>query len=237
MNKVLLATAVASLMLAGCGKTGPANVAAVQAANGAAEAQATTTLLKGFRDIHYAVFTKLDANGDGRLDEYEASVAINLNDFQKADHNKDHVISKKEFMNYATDGGLFGFVHQSRTDFLNQARKALANAFNKLDKNGDRLLQQSELSEAALKKVNVNLRIDALHVYVQIQELDDASFDSADHTGDGALSQAEWEDYCVDHFIKLINPKYQPGGTGGGGDNPPPPAPADDPSQDDNSGN
>jgi hypothetical protein len=235
MKKVLLATAVASLLLVGCGKSGPVAPTVLQP-QATLDAQATATLLKGFRDIHYAVFTKLDANGDGRLDEYEASAAINLNDFQKADHNHDHKISKTEFMNFATDGGLFGFVHQSRTSFLNQARKALANAFGKLDKNRDRLLQQSELTEAALKKVDVNLSIDALHVNVHIQELDDASFDSADHTQDGALTQAEWEDYCVDHFIKLINPKYTPGGSGGGGGDTPPPA--DDPAPaDDNAGN
>jgi hypothetical protein len=229
MKKALLATAVATLMLAGCGKTGPATMATV-APQAVTEAQATATLLKGFRDIHYAVFTKLDANTDGRLDEYEASAAISLADFQKADKSRDHKISKTEFMNFATDGGLFGFLHQSRTDFLNQARKALLNAFNKLDKNRDRMLQQSELSEAALKKVDVNLSIAALHVNVHIQELDDACFDSADHTQDGALTQAEFEDYAIGHFIKLINPNYTPGGHGGG-DTPPPaddPAPADD---------
>ncbi|MDB5098411.1 MAG: hypothetical protein JWM80_2832 [Cyanobacteria bacterium RYN_339] len=232
MKKVLLATAVASLLLAGCGKSGPTAVSAVAPA-GVVEAQATATLLKGFRDIHMAVFTKLDADGNGRLDEYEASAAINLADFAKADKSKDHKLSKTEFMNYADGGGVFGFLRQSRTDFLNQARKALLTAFTKLDKNKDRVLQQSELNEAALKKVDVNLHIDALHVNVHITELDDAAFDSADKTQDTALSQAEFEDYCVDHFIKLINPKYTPGG---GGDTPP--TPADDPAPaDDNSGN
>lgn len=220
MKKTLFALA-AAVALTGCSHAVPVVVSPL-AASAPLDAQATDTLMKGYTAIYTAIFTRLDASQDNRLDEYEASAAIDVADFGKADKNKDGKLTKAEFMSYATGGtGVFGFMHQSKDAFLKQSRDALLKAFTKLDKNKDRYLDNSELSDDALQKVDVYLRIDPLHVNVHIQELDDDLMEKADHTGDGKLTQAEWEDYCLSAFTKMVNPSS--------------PAPAADDSGDDGS--
>jgi hypothetical protein len=80
-----------------------------------------------------------------------------------------------------------------------------------------------ELSDKALAKVGIHLRVDGLRLRALLNELDDNLFETADKTGDGQLSQAEFEDYCINAFIKGINPNYTYGTT------PPPPAEPADP--------
>jgi hypothetical protein len=209
MKKIMLA-AIMAATLSACGQQHTAIVAAPIGVPSQLTAKATQTLLLGHRQIYMALFQKLDANEDGYLDEYEASAAIDVKDFAKADNAKTGRLSKRQFMAYA-DGssGILGFLHQTRTSFAGQAREAMLKAFTRLDKNKDRYLQQSELTEDALHKVDVNLRIDALHVNIHLDAIDDDVFSQANHTETGKLTQAEWEDYCILAFIKAVNPAYK----------------------------
>lgn len=217
------ALALAALV-AGCGRGLNVPVAGLTAAAAAQEALATRTLLTGYKHLFMAVYMKLDANSDKFLDEYEASQHIDLKDFQKADRNKNGRLTRKEFMDYAAGAKLFGFMKQDKSDFMKQARAAMAKAFATYDANKDRLLDPKEMSERTLTKHPVFLKIAALHVDVRVVEVDDAVFEAADKTKDGKLSAAEFEDFCVGSFVKGINPNYQMTPT-------PPPAPAnEDPS-------
>lgn len=229
MYNRLIATAALAALLAGCGKgVAPTAMPGSPTLPAAIEANATRTLLTSFKHIHLAVFTKLDANTDNQVDEYEAGAAMDLKDFARADKNRNGKLTKSEFMNYATEGSVFGFMRQDKAGFMKQTREVLWRAFQRLDADKNRLLSEKELGEKALGKVGVNLRIDGLHAKVAIAELDDAVFASSDKTGDGSLSQAEFEDYCMSAFIKGLNPAYNPGGApapqpdpAAGGDEPP----------------
>lgn len=213
MSKRLIATAAIAVLLAGCGKsaTAPA-LPGIPALPPAVEAQATRTLLTSFKHIHLALFTKLDANTDNQIDEYEAGASMDLKDFGRADKNGNGKLTKTEFMNFATGGALFGFMRQDKAGFMKQTRDVLWRAFQRLDGDKNRMLKPQELGEKALQKVGINLRIDGLHAKVAIAELDDAIFEASDKTADGSLTQAEFEDYCMTAFIKGLNPAYQPGG-------------------------
>lgn len=221
MSKRLLTALACAAILTGCGKSPVAPVmTGAPALPPAVEAQATRTLLTGFKHIHMAVFTKIDANGDKSIDEYEAGKNINLSDFSKADKNRNGKLTQAEFMNYATAGDLFAFIRQNKVNFMKDTRDVLWRALQRLDTDKDRALSPKELSQKALSKVGINLRIDGLHTRVAVAELDEDVFEFADKTKDGLLGQAEFEDYCISSFIKSINPKYNPGGS---------PEPAPDP--------
>ncbi|MFN3429813.1 MAG: hypothetical protein ACK46X_07655 [Candidatus Sericytochromatia bacterium] len=207
LTQTTMATLAAAVLLAGCGQ-GAISPAIPTAQTGAMQAEATKTLTKAFAHIHLAAFTKLDANSDKSIDEYEAGPSIDLKDFQKADKNRNGKLTKTEFMNYATGGSLFGFVRQDKNDFMKDTRDALAKAFGKLDSNRDRLLTKEEMTSKALKKLGIYLEIPGLHVKVTINEFDSELFAQNDRTGDKALSQAEFEDFCMDEFIYGINPNY-----------------------------
>lgn len=228
MNKSLIVALAAAMILGACGTNGVTPIANGPGVSAELDALATRTLLTGFREIHMAVFSKMDANEDKMLDEYEAGSGMDLKDFAKADRNRNGKVSRKEFMDFATGGSLFGFLKQDKNDFMKQSREALLRAFKKLDRNADRMVNAAEMKSDALTKVGVNLRIDGLHVRVVITELDDAIFESSDKTGDAALTQAEFEDYCMTSFIKLINPKYTPTPAPG-----PNPDPQESPASDD----
>lgn len=224
LSQALMATLTTAVLLTGCGTVGaPTLPMAPQA--GSVDALATTTLLNSFKHIHMAAFTKMDVNKDNQIDEYEAGGGMDLKAFTAADKSKNHKLSKKEFMDFAMGGALFGFMKQDKNAYMKQARAALADAFTKLDRDKDRLLEKSEMSNKTLAKVGVRLTIDALHVRVVLNEFDADAFTSADKTGDGKLGQAEFEDYCTTGFITGINPSYDP--------NPAPaPAPQPDPAVD-----
>jgi Ca2+-binding EF-hand superfamily protein len=210
LTHALFATLATAALLSGCGtNAAPSLPVAPQAAAGM-DAQATKTLLTSFKNIFLASFTKIDANSDGAIDEYEAGPNINLRDFSAADKNHNGKLTKNEFMNYATGGSVFGFLKQDKNAFMRATRNALASSFNHLDKNRDRLLSSSEMSDKSLAKERIYLAIDSLHIRVVLTELDDTAFEASDKTQDKYLGQAEFEDYCMDAFIKGINPNFSP---------------------------
>lgn len=209
VTHALAATAVAALLLSGCG-TSLNRAVPTGATAGAIGASATKTLEDGFKQIHMAIFTKLDRSGDGQIDEYEAAPDFSLRDFEKADTSGNHKVSKREFMDYAIGDGLFGFMRQDKTKFMRQAREALAGAFKKMDKDRDNLLAKEEMKNDVLKKMGINLTIDGLHAKAVITEFDADLFEAADRTKDGKLGQAEFEDWAILNFLHLINPAYNP---------------------------
>lgn len=213
----LAATAVAAMLLSGCGTSGfsPAMPAAQQ---GSLAARSTQGLEDGYKHIHMAIFSKLDMNKDLRIDEYEAAPDLALKDFQRADNNRDGKLTRKEFMDYAAGDSFFGFMRQDKKKFMRQAREALIRAFRKLDEDKDFLLDSDDLTNEALKKVGLNLTIDGLRVKVVISEFDYDLFTEADRTKDGNLGQAEFEDWAMANFIQQINPDYNYGKEEPGGD-------------------
>ncbi|MDB5098057.1 MAG: hypothetical protein JWM80_2478 [Cyanobacteria bacterium RYN_339] len=219
--RLALAAGVAAVMMTGCGTH--ANPAAAVRGAAVTEAQATKTLLDGFGNVYEAAFQKLDANADGAVDEYEAAPFIDLRDMVKADENKDGKLSNKEFTTYGTREGLFGWCHQTKTQFLNQQRSSLLKAFDKLDGNKDRLLTPAEVGAAAIAAQKLTLELPGLKTKVGLKDFNEEDFKAADHTGDGVLGQAEFEDYALSGFIHQINPKFVPAP-------PAPPAPAPAPS-------
>ncbi|MEB3197184.1 MAG: hypothetical protein VKP62_08270 [Candidatus Sericytochromatia bacterium] len=211
MHVRLFALAALVLTLAACGATPLKAPLSPQSLAGTFEAEATKTLLAGFKHIHMAAYARIDANANGEIDEYEAGSSIDLKDFTRADRNRNGRLSKREFMDYATGGSVFGFLRQDRVAFMKQTRDVLWRAFQRLDGDRDRQLKPAELNEKALQKVGIHLRIDGLRLRVALNELDDATFEASDKTGGGTLSQAEFEDYCITSFVKAINPNYQMG--------------------------
>lgn len=224
----LIAATMAATMLAGCG-LGATSVGlqGSQAAVGF-DAAASKTLRQSFKDLHTAIFTRIDTNGDNFIDEYEAGPFFSLTrEFPAADKGKNGKgngkISRTEFVRYATAGGfLTGSDNPER--FLGRMRNFLATAFNRLDQKqggyfgkGDGYLTSQELSSKALRALGLGFSYEKLHVTVRIDEVEDADFAAADVTGDGKLSQGEWEDLYMKLVIRAINPNA--GST--------PPAPAD----------
>ncbi len=233
-RSILLATTLAATMLAGCGVGGTSvGLQGTQQAAGF-DAAASKTLRQGFKDVHTAIFSLIDSNGDNYIDEYEAGPHFNLTrDFPKADKGKNGKgngkISKSEFLKYATSGG-FLMGSDNPTKFLDRMRGFLATAFNRLDQKeggyfskGDGYLTSKELSNKALKSLGLGFAYEKLHVQVRINEVEDADYAAADITGDGKLSQGEWEDLYMKLVVRAINPN-----TGGGmPPSDPTPAPAD----------
>ena len=224
----LIAATLAATMLAGCGVGGTTiGLQGTQAAG--FDAAASKTLRQGFKDLHTAIFTRIDTNGDNFIDEYEAGPFFSLTrEFPKADKGKNGKgngkISRTEFMKYATAGG-FLTSSDNPDRFLARMRTFLATAFNRLDQKeggffgkGDGYLTSQELSSKALRSLGLGFAYEKLHVTVRIDEVDSEDFAAADVTGDGKLSQGEWEDLYMKLVVRAINPN-----TGGGT----PPAPVD----------
>jgi hypothetical protein len=222
----LIAATAALTMVAGCGLSTGAGITPSSQEVGF-DAAATKTLKQGFKDIHMAIFTKIDTNGDGYIDEYEAGPYFNLQtEFPAATKNsKGHHssrISKAEFMRYATAGGFLSG-RDTPNGFMERMRSFLAKAFDRLDQHHDRLLTPDELSDKALAKLGLGFAYPKIHIQVAIQTFDPGDITAADKTGDGKLSQAEFEDLYIDTVVKLINPNYVPG------PNKPTPAPSANP--------
>ncbi len=225
---ILLAATLAATMLAGCGVGG--NTVGMQSTQAVGfDAAASATLRKGFKEVHTAIFTKIDSNGDNFIDEYEAGPFFSLTrEFPKADKGKNGKgngkISRTEFMKYATAGGfLVGADNPNR--FLDRMRNFLATAFNRLDQKeggffgaGDRYLTEKELSSKALRTLGLGFAYEKLHIRVRIDEVPSEDFTAADVTGDGKLSQGEWEDLYMKLVVRAINPNA------GGSPAPTPPA-------------
>jgi Ca2+-binding EF-hand superfamily protein len=221
--RLALAAGVAAAFMTGCGTH--ANPTAAVRGAAITEAQATKTLLDGFGNVYEAAFQKLDANADGNIDEYEAGPFIDLRDYQKADENKDHSLTKKEFTTYGTREGLFGWCHQTKDQFLKQQRNQLLKAFDKLDANKDHLLSPEELGAAAVTAQKLTLELPGLKTKVGLKDFNEEDFKAADHTGDALLGQAEFEDYALSGFIHQINPKFSPAPPAPPAPDPAPPAP------------
>jgi hypothetical protein len=197
-----------ALLLVACGTT-PATTGLSTGSSTGFDALATQTLREGFTNIHMAIFTKIDANGDGYIDEYEAGPYFDLvHEFPAASHHHDR-ISKAEFMAYATQGG-FLTPRDTPSRFVDRMRSFLATTFDRLDQKRTRLLTPDELSDKALVKLGLGFAYPRLHVSVSIDTLDPADIKAADHTGDGLLSQAEFEDLYINEVVKAINPNYHP---------------------------
>ena len=216
-NAFAAATAVA--MLAGCGATAMPN--ANVRAQMAAEAQATKTLKDGFKHVYAAAFAKCDANADNAIDEYEAGPFIDLRDFARADENKNGKLTNKEFLGWANRGWIFGLFAQNADGFFKSQRRSMLKSFDKLDADKNKLLSENELNDGALTGANLSLTLGGLKTKVALTTADEEAFKAADKTGDGALSQGEFEDFVLNGWVKQINPKYTPAPE----PNPPAPAP------------
>lgn len=216
-----LAAIAAATVLAGCGANSAMPNAQVRAQL-AAEAQATKTLKDGFKHVYAAAFGKCDANADGAIDEYEAGPFIDLRDFARADENKNGKLTNKEFMGWANRGWIFGLFAQNADGFFKSQRRSLLKSFGRLDADKNMLLSANELNDGALTGANLSLTLGGLKTKVQLTTATEEAFAAADKTGDGALSQGEFEDFVLNGWVSQINPKYTPAPE----PNPPAPAPA-----------
>lgn len=208
MRKALL-TALAgalALGLTGCGRGATTMAPAMVKTNAASEALATATLKDGFKRVYAAAFSRHDANQDGVIDEYEAGPFFQLNVFAKADQNKDGKLGPAEFLDHASRSGLFGLFHQDADDFFKSTRRSLGKAFKALDTNKDNLLEAKELSDAAIARAKVGVTLPGLKVTVTLKTIEEAAFAAADHTKDGKLGQAEFEDAAIEGWVALLNP-------------------------------
>jgi hypothetical protein len=204
MRRCMVTGLIALMMLTGCGMQ---TVGGTERIATQVDALATDTLMSGFYQIHLAAFSRLDSNKDNVIDEYEAGASFDLRDFAKADKNRNGKLTRREFMDYATGGALFGFLKQDKVAFARQAREALRRNFVQLDANRDRLLTENELTEKALAKAAIRLSIPALRINVVIKDASEAALDQADKTKDKALSAAEFEDFCIASFLEILSPK------------------------------
>lgn len=232
----LAAATLFASMLTGCGAKGlPMSSAAALAVpmfSDGAETEATSTLMQGFDKIHKAIFTKLDKDKNNAIDEYEAGPNLSLSDFQRADRDQDGKLTYGEFKKYAITN-LF-FFHDSPQGFTNRFRSQLGGVFHRLDTNHDGVLQKNETSLRDLKKLQLTFEYPRLNIKVKINKIDKDTFKNADKTGDGVLSQAEFEDLYIN--MVLIALGAPPAGDGPAEPDPgaDPNAPADDPGTDPN---
>lgn len=208
-----------SLLLSGCGVPTPA-VQPLDRSQEIMQAEATNTLMKGLARIHKAIFDKIDKDGNGKIDEYEAGPNLTMDDFRKADKNKNTNLTFSEFKNYATTN-LF-FFRDNPKAFTERVRAGLRKAFDRLDRSPrDGMLVNGELSNNDLKRLGLTFEYSRLGVSVKISKVSDAAFAAADKTGDNKLGQAEFEDLYIECVIEAL------GGTpGGGGGTPAPVEPA-----------
>lgn len=229
MNKISMrpASAVfgvaiaASVLLTGCGASN-LPVRPADRTQELMQAEATNTLMKGLARIHKAIFDKIDKDGNGKIDEYEAGPNLTLDDFRKADKNRNGKLTFTEFKNYATTN-LF-FFRDNPKAFTERVRSGLRRAFDRLDRSPrDGTLVNRELSNNDLKRLGLTFEYQRLGVKVKIAKVSDEAFAAADKTGDGRLGQAEFEDLYIEAVIEAL------GGTPGGGGSAPPPAPPADP--------
>ena len=213
LTRSMLAAVAIAALLGGCGTPGGL-MPAMRTAPGQMQAESTAGLEAGFTRIHQAIFNKLDANHDGFIDEYEAGPTLNMDDFQRADVNHDGKLSYQEFLNYSVKY-LF-FFHTTAQQFEANFRKELYDAFQRLDVDHDGLLSQDELTTPALVRLHLSFEYPKLNISIPIVDASSDAFMAADKTGDGKLSQAEFEDWYIDQVVQAL-----------GGD--PAPAPSSDP--------
>lgn len=207
---VSVALGLSIAALAGCGQV-PSSVRGTTTAK--VSANSTQALKAGFTRVHQAIFAKLDANHDGHIDEYEAGPTIPLNIFTKLDRNRDGRISQEQFVQFATAGGFFTG-NDTEDKFFVRMRDYLGTAFTKLDQpvgamfsRGDGFLSREELSDKAVAKVGLGFRYPTLNVTTTLVTVTDDLYQAADKTGDGQLSQAEFEDLYIDMVVAALGAK------------------------------
>ncbi|MBM3266462.1 MAG: hypothetical protein FJZ01_02335 [Candidatus Sericytochromatia bacterium] len=228
-----LAAASATMVVVGCG-TSP--VTGLSATTGTQlNSKSSAALRQGFEDIHKAIFDMVDRNKDGSIDEYEAGPYFNLrSEFPKADRGKAGAINYNEFMAYATKGGFLAG-NDSPDKFLDRMRGFLDGAFKSFDSlpkrgwfdKGDGFLQAKELTQKNVKAAGLGFMYPKLHLDVKISGFKRDAFKAADKTGDGKLSQGEFEDLYIQTVVALIG---KLGGKPGGGGGAPPADPGTPPS-------
>ncbi|MEB3283892.1 MAG: hypothetical protein VKN33_01215 [Candidatus Sericytochromatia bacterium] len=209
--KVFAVLAAVAVSVAGCGTAGMPTTQVRPTEVG--RAQSLTGLLEGFNQVHHAAFTKADANRDQQVDEFEAGPFIDVRDFRRADADRNGRLSEKEFMGWATRGGVLGLFNQDAKSFARAYRTSLLRAFKRLDTDRNQLLTPAEMNDGALDSANVALNIKGIKTYVRVSTLDEGAFRNADKTGDGFLSQGEFEDFAIAGWVALILAPLQPAPT------------------------
>ena len=199
-------------VLAGCGGVQIAPIAAV-APTSTVSTKSTNGLKAAWDQIHKQIFTNLDANKDGKVDEYEAGTTSDLASFRKDDLNYDEVVDYNEFMKFATKGG---FLQGSDTvdKFVGRVRDDLGASFKKLDTmpkrgwfdKGDGLLEMAELTSKTLKGASLGFYYPSLKISFAIAGVTEDQFKAADKTGDAKLGPAEFEDLYVSLVLAGLAP-------------------------------
>ncbi|MEB3198870.1 MAG: hypothetical protein VKP62_16890 [Candidatus Sericytochromatia bacterium] len=195
---------VALLVASGCARAG--NPGPVVSVPGSLGVRSEAGLAEGFNKVYAAAFAKADANADLMIDEFEAGPFIDVRDYQRADDDRNGKLSEREFRTWASRGGVFGLFHQNVGDFVRIYRRSLLKAFEHLDTDKNALLSPSESNDAALQRANLTLTLKGIRTAVRITAIDAATFQAADKTQDGQLSQAEFEDLAIAAWVTLINP-------------------------------
>ncbi len=177
---------------------------------GGVQAQAAQTLKEGFRRVHKAIFARIDANHDNFIDEYEAGPNLPLKVFEELDRDHDGKISYTRFMEFATEGGLLS-ADDTADRFFTRMRTFLADVFRKLDRpaggwfsKGDGYLTPEELGSTEVAKLGLGFKYPSLNLRVLIPAFDEATLKAADRTGDGRISQGEFEDLYIEAVIQNI---------------------------------
>ena len=205
-----VAAALILATMAGCGTQGSLAPVGHQAAP-AMGASGYTHLKGAFKRIHKAIFTSMDADANGWLDEYEVSKHMSLKDFQKADTasgwGSGGRLSRTEFVNWSTKK--FLWFKDDEQKFADRFRKDLGKAFSRLDEDRDGLLEKNETSLRDLARLRLTFEYDKLNVKVPIKKISLETFTAADKTGDSMLSPAEFEDLYIEMVIEAL------GGEGG----------------------
>lgn len=213
----LVAISAAVTMLAGCGVPADTSTNLTTATNVGFDALSSKGLRQGFKDIHTAIFAKIDSNSDGRIDEFEAGPYFDLARSFPAAAKKSGKISKTEFVNYATAGGFLSS-KDTPNAFMTRMRSFLAKVFSRLDKpasggffaKGDGYLSTEELNDQAVAKLGLGFAYERIHVQISIPAFDAGDVTAADVTKDGQLSQAEFEDLYMKAVVKALNPSVGP---------------------------
>ena len=99
----------------------------------------------------------------------------------------------------------------------------MGKVFKRLDENRDGLLVKNEISTRDLAKLKLSFEYDKLKIHQPIKKVPVESFSASDKTGDGKLSQAEFEDMYLEMVIAAL------GGEGAPAPAPNPAPPAEDP--------
>jgi Ca2+-binding EF-hand superfamily protein len=199
---------VALLSLSACGV--PSGLSPATPGNVPVQALAAQTLKEGFKRVHKAIFARLDANHDNFIDEYEAGPNLPLDIFEELDRDHDGKISYTRFMEFATEGGLLA-PDDTADRFFGRMRNFLADVFKRLDRpsggwfsKGDGYLTPEELGATSVAKLGLGFKYPSLNLRVLIPAFDEAALKAADRTGDGRISQGEFEDLYIEAVIQNI---------------------------------